>query len=226
MGKRDFKDRLYAEFAVIGKALASGHRLELLDLLAQGERSVEELAAETALSLANASAHLQVLRRARLVESNRRGTYVFYRLADSAVYDLWRSLRGAGEQRLAEVERLVDTYLADRRHLAPVGADELLRLLEEDAITLIDVRPVIEYRQGHIIRAHSLPVEELERRLLELPRDREVVAYCRGPYCVFADEALRVLERHGYRARRLEEGFPEWRAAGLPTAAPAPAPAQ
>ncbi|HET7771252.1 MAG TPA: metalloregulator ArsR/SmtB family transcription factor [Chloroflexota bacterium] len=216
MGNRAFKQRLYGEFAVIGKALASPHRLELLDLLAQGERNVDELATETELSVANASAHLQVLRRARLVESDKRGAQVFYRLADASVYRLWRTLRGAGEERLAEVERLVDTYLGDRRDLEAVTSDELAGLLEQDAVTLIDVRPVVEYRQGHIVRARSLPIEELERRLMEIPRDREVVAYCRGPYCVFADEALRLLKQHGYHARRLEDGFPEWRAAGLP----------
>ena len=220
MGDRAFKQRLYGEFAVIGKALASPHRLELLDLLAQGERSVDDLAAETDLSLANASAHLQVLRRARLVENDKRGAHVFYRLADPTVFQLWRTLRGVGEERLAEVERLVDTYLGDRRDLDAVSADELVRLIDRDAVTLVDVRPVVEYRQGHIVRARSLPIEELERRLLELPRDREVVAYCRGPYCVFADEALRVLKQHGYRARRLAEGFPEWRAAGLPSEQP------
>jgi rhodanese-related sulfurtransferase len=222
VGSRAFKQRLYGEFAVLGKALASPHRLELLDLLAQGERSVEALAAETELSVANASAHLQVLRRARLVESDKRGSHVLYRLADPTVFELWRTLRSVGQARLAEVERLVDTYLGDRRELDAIGKDELLRLLEQDAVSLVDVRPVAEYRQGHIVRARSLPLEELERRLLELSQDREIVAYCRGPYCVFADEALRVLKRHGFRARRLDEGFPEWRAAGLPEERGAP----
>ncbi|HEU5315092.1 MAG TPA: metalloregulator ArsR/SmtB family transcription factor [Chloroflexota bacterium] len=216
MGKREFKDRLFGEFAVIGKALSSGHRLELLDLLAQGERSVEELAAEGGLSVANASAHLQVLRRARLVETERRGTYVVYRLADPAVFQLWRTLRDLGSARLAEVERLVDSYLGADRDLEAIDQERLLDLLEKDSVTLVDVRPVVEYRQGHIIRARSLPLEEIERRLRELPRRREVVAYCRGPYCVFADEAVDLLKRHGYRARRLSGGFPDWRAAGLP----------
>ena len=216
MGKREFKDRLFGEFAVLGKALASGHRLELLDLLAQGERSVEDLATESGLSVANASAHLQVLRRARLVESERRGTYVVYRLADPAVFDLWRTLRDLGSARLAEVERLVESYLGEDRDLDAIDREQLLALLEQDAVTVVDVRPVAEYRQGHIIRARSLPLEDLERRLRDLPKRREVVAYCRGPYCVFADEAVKVLKRHGYRARRLDGGFPDWRAAGLP----------
>jgi rhodanese-related sulfurtransferase len=224
VGSREFKDRLYGEFAVLGKALASPHRLELLDLLAQGERSVEEVAAAAGLSVANASAHLQVLRRARLVEAERHGTRVHYRLAAPAVYDLWRALRDLGAARLAEVERLVEAYLGHDRDLEAVDRDGLRRLLEEDAVTVLDVRPVEEYRQGHILRARSLPVEELAGRLRELPRDREVVAYCRGPYCVFADEAVAVLRRHGYRARRLDGGFPEWRAAGLPVAAGAAAP--
>ena len=216
MGSRAFKDRLYAEFAALGKALANAHRLELLDLLAQGERSVEELAREAALSLANASAHLQVLRRARLVEAEKRGLNVVYRLAAPEVYRLWRTLRDVGSARLAEVDRLVDNYLTDRNTLDAVDKEELLRLLIEEAVTVIDVRPEVEYEQGHIPAARSVPVEELERQLDELPRDLEVVAYCRGPYCVFSDEAVRLLHKNGFRARRLSEGFPEWRAAGYP----------
>lgn len=226
VGKRAFKDRLFGEFAVLGKALSSGHRLELLDLLAQGERTVEELAAESGLSVANASAHLQVLRRSRLVESERRGLYVVYWLADPAVFELWRTLRDLGTARIAEVERLVDSYLGEDRDLEAVDQAQLARLLEEDAVTVVDVRPVVEYRQGHIIRARSMPLEVLEQRLRDLPRDREVVAYCRGPYCVFADEAVELLKQHGYQARRLSGGFPEWRSAGLPVERAEPATAQ
>ena len=216
MGHRAFKDRLYAEFATIGKALASAHRLELLDLLGQGERSVDELAAEAGLSLANASAHLQVLRQARLVDADKRGLNVVYRLAAPEVFQLWRTLRDLGTARLAEVDRLVETYLTDRASLTAVDIAELRRLVQDGTVTLLDVRPVLEYRQGHIPNARSIPVAELERRLQELPQDREVVAYCRGPYCVYADEAAQLLHEHGFRVRRLEEGFPEWRAAGLP----------
>jgi rhodanese-related sulfurtransferase len=216
MGNRSFKDSLYAEFAVLGKALANPHRLELLDLLAQGERSVEELAREAALSLANASAHLQVLRRARLVEAEKRGLNVIYRLATPEVFQLWRTLRDVGSARLAEVDRLVENYLTDRHALEAVDKEELLRLLTDEAVTVIDVRPEVEYAQGHIPTAHSVPVEKLKRQLAELPRDLEVVAYCRGPYCVFSDEAIRLLHENGFRARRLSEGFPEWRAAGYP----------
>ena len=216
MGSRAFKVSLYAEFAILGKALANPHRLELLDLLAQGGRSVEELAREAALSFANASAHLQVLRRARLVEAEKRGLNVVYHLASPDVFQLWRTLRDVGSTRLAEIDRLVENYLRDRHALEAVDKEELLRLLADDAVTVIDVRPEVEYKQGHIPTARSVPVEKLKQRLAELPREPEIVAYCRGPYCVYSDEALRLLHDNGFQARRLSEGFPEWRAAGYP----------
>ena len=216
MGSRVFKDGLYGEFAVLGKALANPHRLELLDLLAQGERSVEELAKEAALNLANASAHLQVLRRARLVEAEKRGLNVVYRLAAPEVFGLWQTLREVGSTRLAEIDRLVENYFTDREELEAVDKEELLRLMADEAVTIIDTRPEVEYEQGHIATARSVPVRKLRRELAELPRDVEVVAYCRGPYCVFSDEAVRLLHRNGFKARRLSEGFPEWRAAGYP----------
>jgi rhodanese-related sulfurtransferase len=216
VGSRVFKDNLYAEFAVLGKALANPHRLELLDLLAQGERSVEELAKEAALSLANASSHLQVLRQARLVEADKRGLNVIYRLAAPEIFQLWRTLRDVGSARLAEIDRLVANYFTDRDEFEAVDKEELLRLIFDEAIIVIDVRPELEYEQGHIPAARSVPVENLERRLAELARDVEIVAYCRGPYCVYSDQAIRLLHRHGFRARRLSEGFPEWRAAGYP----------
>jgi rhodanese-related sulfurtransferase len=219
LSHRPFKDRLYAEFATIGKALASAHRLELLDLLGQGERSVDELAREIGQSLANTSAHLQVLRQARLLEADKRGLNVVYRLAAPDVFTLWRTLRDLGTTRLAEIDRLVETFLTDRSGLDAVDIAELRRLVDEGTVTLLDVRPELEYRQGHIVGARSIPVDELERRLAELPRDREVVAYCRGPYCVYSDEAAELLHRHGFQVRRLAEGFPEWRAAGLPVEA-------
>jgi rhodanese-related sulfurtransferase len=222
LGDRAFKDGLYAELAILGKALANRHRLELLDLLGQGERSVEELAREAALSTANASAHLQVLRRARLVEAEKRGLNVFYRLAAPEVFQLWRTLRDVGGARLAEIDRLVENYFVDRGELEAVDKEELLRLIEDEAVTVIDVRPEVEYEQGHIPAARSVPVEDLERRLAELPSEVEVVAYCRGPYCVYSDEAVRLLRSHGFRARRLGEGFPEWRAAGYPIEAKQP----
>jgi rhodanese-related sulfurtransferase len=215
---RPFKDRLYAEFAIIGKALANPHRLELVDLLGQAERTVDELAQEIGQSLANTSAHLQVLRQARLVEADKRGLNQVYRLAAPEVFSLWRTLRDLGTVRLAEVDRLVQTYLTDRATLAAVDLIELERLVADGSVTLLDVRPAIEYQQGHIPDARSIPVEELEHRFAELPRDREIVAYCRGPYCVFSDEAARLLHGNGFRVRRFEAGFPEWRDAGLPTA--------
>ncbi|MCC6174409.1 MAG: metalloregulator ArsR/SmtB family transcription factor [Chloroflexi bacterium] len=214
MASRAFKDRLYAEFAVIGRALANPHRLELLDLLSQGERSVEALAQEAHVSLANASAHLQVLRRARLVDAEKRGLFVVYRLANPDISELWRTLRDVGASQLAEVDRLVETYLTDRETLAAISKEDLVEQIADGAIVVLDVRPVVEYEQGHIVGARSIPIDELERRLTELPRDQEIVAYCRGPYCVFADEAVSLLVDRGYLARRLTEGLPEWRAAG------------
>jgi rhodanese-related sulfurtransferase len=216
MGSRVFKDGLYTELAVLGKALANPHRLELLDLLGQGERNVEQLAQETALSPANASAHLQVLRRARLVEAEKRGLNVVYRLAAPEVFKLWRTLRDVGSARLAEIDRLVENYFIDRARLEAVDKEELQRLMDDEAVTVIDTRPEVEYEQGHIPSARSVPVEKLKRQLAELPRDVEVVAYCRGPYCVYSDDAVRLLHRNGFKARRLDEGFPEWQAAGYP----------
>ena len=215
--KRRFKDELFAQFARIGGALANGHRIELLDVLAQAERSVDELAGETALTVANASQHLQVLRRAGLVETRREGTRVCYRLAGSEVFALWQALRATGEARLAEIDRVIDTYLADRAAMEEVGPDELRRRLETGEVTLIDVRPLVESGSGRIAGALPIPIDQLPQRLGELPRDRRIVAYCRGPYCVYADEAVRLLEQHGFAAARLTSGFPDWRAAGLPT---------
>ncbi len=219
MGERAFKERLYAQFARLGKALASPARLELLDLLAQGERPVEDLAREASLSVANASAHLQVLARAQLVASRKAGLRVHYRLADPSVYRLWAALRQAGTSQLAEIDRLVGAYLHDRQALEPLSRDELIARLTRGDTIVVDVRPALEYRQGHIAGARSIPLEELEVRLEELDPRREVVAYCRGPYCVFADEAVARLRSHGMRAYRYAEGFPEWAAAGLPVAA-------
>jgi len=216
MGQRAFKDQMYAQFARLGRALASPGRLELLDLLAQGERPVEALAREAALSVANASAHLKVLRQARLVESRKDGLHVYYRLADPAVYRLWSALRQVGERQLAEIDRLVATYAREREQLEAISRDELWRRLGEGTVAVLDVRPAVEYRQGHIAGARSIPLDELAARLDELDPAREVVAYCRGPYCVLADEAVALLRARGFAATRFEEGYPEWEAAGLP----------
>jgi rhodanese-related sulfurtransferase len=216
MGKRAFKDALYEQLSRVSKALGSPRRLELVDLLAQGERPVEALARETGMSVASASQHLQVLREAHLVEARKEGFYVHYRLASPAVFTLLQSVRSVAEAQLADVQRVVDTYLGDRDGMAPVGRDELLERARAGEVVVLDVRPAEEYAAGHIAGALSVPLTELEARLAELPKRREVVAYCRGPYCVYADEAVKLLRASGRKARRLHEGFPEWRAAGLP----------
>jgi rhodanese-related sulfurtransferase len=214
--KRAFKARLFGEFARIGKALASPHRLHLIELLAQSERTVEQVARELGLPVANASQHLQVLRSARLVSVRRQGLYAHYTLADPQVFRLWQTLRDLGQAHLAEVDRVVTEYLGRRDDLEAVDADELLRRLHVEDVTVLDVRPRQEYEAGHIAGARCIPPDELEARLRQLSKDTEVVAYCRGPYCVFADEAVALLRTKGYRARRLAEGFPDWLSRGLP----------
>ena len=213
---RDFKNRLYAQFARVGKALASPHRLELLELLAQGERTVDSLAGEIGASIANASQHLQALRQAALVESRKQGQFVYYRLADPAISDLCRAVRTVSEHRLAELDRLVRDHFGDRAATQPVSIQELLKRAKSADVVILDTRPPREYESGHIAGAISVPVDDLRRRLRQLPRDKEYVAYCRGPYCVYADQAVEILQSKGRRARRLLEGFPEWRGAGLP----------
>jgi rhodanese-related sulfurtransferase/DNA-binding transcriptional ArsR family regulator len=213
---REFKDRLFGQFARVGKALASPKRLEIVDLLAQGERTVEEIARETDMSVASASQHLQALKGARMVEARREGLYAHYRLADEDVFRTWQAIRALGESRLAEVDRVVETYLADRDALEAVDVMELMERLSDGSVVVLDVRPEEEYRAGHIPGARSVPVEKLEAYLEKIPKNREVVAYCRGPYCVFSDEAVALLSSRGYRAKRLAEGLPDWRAAGMP----------
>lgn len=216
MPGRRLKDRLYEQLARIGKAVGSGRRLELLEILAQGERTVEKLARETGLSVANASHHLHVLRKAELVESRKAGLYVFYRLTDPNIYDLSRLIRDLAQRHLAEVGRIVETFLTARDQLEPVGREDLLERARAGAVLVLDVRPSDEYRAGHIPGAVSVPVKELENRISELPAAKEIVAYCRGPYCVLAFRAVEILRARGHSARRLMDGFPEWRAAGLP----------
>jgi rhodanese-related sulfurtransferase/DNA-binding transcriptional ArsR family regulator len=202
------------QFAAVAKALGHGHRLALLQLLAQGERSVEALARLTGLTVANASQHLQHLRRAGLVAARKDGKRVLYRLTDEAVVTLMSTLRGIAERNLAEVERIVAAYFRRRDELEPVSARELMRRMSDGAVTVVDVRPAEEFLSGHIPGALNIPVSELKRRSRELPAAREVVAYCRGPYCVLSYEAVGILRRHGFKARRLAEGYPEWKAAG------------
>lgn len=214
--KRDFKDRLYGEFARIGKTLASPHRLEILEVLAQGERTVESVATETGLSVANASRHLQQLRQAQLVLARREGLFVHYRLAGPEVVSLMLALRHTAEVHLAEVDRVVHDFLGDRDGFEPVTPDELARRMTNGEVVVLDVRPEQEYAAGHIAGARSMPVSGLSERLGELPRENEYVAYCRGPYCVYADEAVEVLRANGLKAQRLTDGYPEWWLSGRP----------
>ncbi|HVA36519.1 MAG TPA: metalloregulator ArsR/SmtB family transcription factor [Candidatus Dormibacteraeota bacterium] len=216
---RPFKDELYREFARVGGALASPKRLEMLDLLAQRERTVEDLAGELHLSVANASQHLRVLLSARLVEVRRDGHFAFYGVAGLDVIRLCHALRDAAEERLADVHAIALRHLGAREGAVdPVEAGELLDLVASGRIVLLDVRPVEEYRAGHLPGARALPIEQLRQGTdgLRLSRRREIVAYCRGPYCVFADEAVALLREHGFRARRLRSGPPDWRARGWP----------
>jgi rhodanese-related sulfurtransferase/DNA-binding MarR family transcriptional regulator len=215
---REFKDRLYGQFARIGKALSSPHRLEILELLAQRERSVESLATEIGLSLANTSQHLQTLRQAALVDSRKEGLFVHYRLAGGEVFELSKILRTVAERRLAELERLVREHFGDRADAEAVPMGELLKRARSKQVVILDTRPASEYVAGHIAGAISVPVDDLQRRLEKLGKGKEYVAYCRGPYCVYADRAVALLRANGRRARRLLDGFPEWRAAGLPVA--------
>lgn len=211
-----FKDTVYEQFARIGKAVSSPKRLELLDLICQGEHTVETLAKESRLTVANASQHLQILRAARLVETEKKGLYVINRLADRSVCDFYRALRTLAESRLAEVEQITRRFLEGREGMEPVDREKLIKRVREGSVTVLDVRPEEEYRYGHIPHAISIPLKELAARLSELPRDREVVAYCRGPYCVLAIEAVEMLRAKGFQAVRLDYGVQDWRAQGLP----------
>lgn len=213
------KDALYEQLARIGKAVSAPRRLELLDLLGQAPRTVEELASETQMSVANTSQHLQVLRAARLVESSKDGLFVTYRLASDAVADFFVRLRGLAETQLAEVERVKARFFATSDDLEPMTGRQLLERLRRGQVVLLDVRPAEEFAAGHIRGAISIPHDELKRRLAELPRNRRVVAYCRGPYCVFAAAAVKLLRARGFDAARIEDGVPDWRARGLPVSA-------
>jgi rhodanese-related sulfurtransferase/DNA-binding transcriptional ArsR family regulator len=215
---RAFKDRLYGEFARVGKAVANPYRLEILELLAQSERTVESLAAELGVSVANASQHLQALRLGGLVERRKKGLYVHYRLTHPSVYELTKALRVVAEHQLAEVERAVRGYFGDRSEADAVGMSELLERARSGQVIIVDTRPAHEFVSGHIAGAISIPIDDLNEQLPKLPRRKEFVAYCRGPYCAYADRAVDLLQGSGRRARRLVGGFPEWRAAGLPVA--------
>lgn len=215
MREREYETAVYEQFALIGKALCSGARLEILDVLSQAERTVDVLASQVGLSMANTSHHLQVLKRSRLVESRRRGQHIVYRLADPAVGETLRAIRTLGERRLSEIERVTSEFLGDREGMEAVDEAELVERVQGGDCVVLDVRPVEEYAAGHLTGALSVPLEELERRLAELPRDKPIVAYCRGPYCVLAVSAVETLRRHGFDAVRATEGVREWRELGL-----------
>lgn len=216
------KQAIYENLAQVAQALGHAHRLELLEQLAQCERSVEALAARTGLTFANTSRHLQILRRARLVDAERRGRQVIYSLAgDAEIVGLMQALGRVGERNLAEIDRVMADYFHARDALEPVSREMLASRLQDGLVTLLDVRPEDEYAAGHLPGALNIPLSELERRLADIPKGREVIAYCRGPYCVLSFEAVAALRARGYLVRRLEEGYPEWRAAGLPVEAAA-----
>jgi rhodanese-related sulfurtransferase/DNA-binding HxlR family transcriptional regulator len=218
MADRAAKDALFDTFAEVGRALGSGRRLEILDVLAQGERSVEEIAGELDQSVANTSAHLRALARSGLVATRRSGTRVYYRLAGEAVELLWAAVREVATTHVAGLDRAAAHYLGGRDQLETVSRHDVVRLLGRRRLVLLDVRPPAEFQAGHLPGARSIPPQELRSRLRAVDAESEVIAYCRGPFCAYADEAVRLLRRRGVRARRLEDGFPEWRRAGLPVA--------
>jgi rhodanese-related sulfurtransferase/DNA-binding transcriptional ArsR family regulator len=216
MSTEAMKRELYQSIAKVAQALASGNRLQLLEFMAQGERSVDALAAMTGMSVANASQHLQALRRAGIVAVRKDGQRVYYRVAGDDVVRLYHGLRGVAETRLAEVRQLVNEFLGDRAALEPVPAEELLARVKKGLVTVLDVRPREEFEAGHLPGAVNIPIDRLESELARLPKKREVVAYCRGPFCLMSFDAVTALRKHGWKARRLEDGFPEWKAGGLP----------
>ena len=216
MKKREFKDKVYGELARITKSMANPHRLEIIELLAQGEFSVEKIAEQTNLPVANASQHLQVLKQAQLVDINRQGNFIYYRLTNPNVFKTWRALRELGVERIGTIEKLVKDFRQSKFKFESVSIEGLLQKLESGKVTILDVRPQTEFNQGHIANAVSIPIDELKARMNELPKRTEIIAYCRGPFCVYADEAVALLNKGGYKATRLEEGFPDWQIQQLP----------
>lgn len=216
MDKREFKNKIYDELSKITKALGNSRRMEIIDLLAQGPFSVEKIAEQTGLSLANASQHLQVLKSARLVETSRKGNYIYYHLQGEKVFNAWRSLRELGFAQNAEAGKMLTDFYGSNDEEDVMSLEELHGKFSEDGVLIIDVRPGEEFERGHIKEAISIPIQELATRIKELPKNVEIIAYCRGPLCVYADEAVRLLRKKGYDARRLKEGFPDWKAMGFP----------
>jgi rhodanese-related sulfurtransferase/DNA-binding transcriptional ArsR family regulator len=218
MGDRAAKSALFAALASVAKAVGNGHRAELIDVLTQGERSVEDLALEISQSVANTSHHLRSLARAGLLTTRRDGTRVFYRLASNRVTDLWVAMKDVAASHVADLEQLARAYLGSPDGVEEISRDELARRLRAGDIIVLDVRPSAEYEAGHVRGARSVPITELRQHLRDLPADADIVAYCRGPYCVYANDAVRQLQGRGYRARRLQDGYPEWQRNGLPVA--------
>jgi rhodanese-related sulfurtransferase len=216
MNKRQFKDSVYSELARITKSMANPHRLEIIELLAQGVFSVEQIAEQVHLPIANASQHLQVLKQAPWVDINRQGNFIYYRLSNSNVFKAWKALRELGIERIEAIEKVVKEFRKSKFDFETVTIDQLLKKLDSGKVTILDVRPECEYKQGHIANAISILIGELTKRLKELPKRGEIVAYCRGPFCVYADEAVALLTKAGYKVRRLEEGFPDWKLQELP----------
>jgi rhodanese-related sulfurtransferase len=216
MDKREFKDKVYEELARITKALASPHRLEIIELLAQGDYSVEHIANQTGLSVANASQHLQTLKTAQLVHVQRNGNFIHYRLANSSVFKAWKALRELGIERIASIEKLVTDFRGSKFKSQSLTIDRAIKKMGNGKVTILDVRPETEYLKGHIANSISIPIDELPNRLKELSRRNEIITYCRGPFCLYADEAVALLTKSGYKASRLEEGFPDWASMGLP----------
>ncbi|HEB33330.1 MAG TPA: metalloregulator ArsR/SmtB family transcription factor [Spirochaetes bacterium] len=216
MNGGEFKDMVFKLFAMIAQSFSSPRRLEIIDVLIQGERDVETLSREVNMSIANTSKHLQVLKNARLLESRKEGVRVLYRVADDSVFACWKNLQNLAEQRLYEMKEIVRMYYQDRDKMEPVSRDNLLGRLKLGDVLVLDVRPFEEYRSGHISKALSIPLPELKQRIDEIPKNMEIVAYCRGPYCVLAAEAITFLRKAGIKAIRMKDGFPEWKNAGLP----------
>lgn len=216
MEKRAYKDTVFSELARVSGALSNFRRLEIIDLLAQGEKTVEKIALDTGMSVANTSQHLQVLKNGSLVEIKRQGNHIFYRLSSDKVAEIWKLMRDFGMSRIAEIDRVVKDFREQKQILESVTIDGLLKKMDEGHIVLLDVRPEEEYLSGHIAQSISIPIEQLADRIGELSLDKTIIAYCRGPFCVFANEAVALLKQHNYNAIRLEEGFPDWKLKGLP----------
>lgn len=216
MNKREFKDKVYNELAKVTKAIGNPRRMEIIDLLAQAPFSVEKIAEQTSMSIANASQHLQVLKGARLVEISRSGNFIYYHLSSEKVFHAWRALRELGLIQNAEAEKLIRDFYNSRHQLEPVSMEELHKKISSQDVIVLDVRPDEEYQRGHIHRAISIPIEQLSKRMEELNKETEIIAYCRGPLCVYADEAVAMLREKGFEAKRLQEGFPDWVAVGYP----------